>query len=154
MRISDWSSDVCSSDLVLALSVPVELHLHPSVVVDVDLVAPRSGHDRGLHAGHVRPWRTPGLAILHAAWDAGEAVAVAARAAIVAEVVAAAVPNRGDHVLFVERVLRVVGQGEAMARDQRADVAGRSEEKTSELQSLMRNSYAVFSLKKKTTERE
>src|SRR3546814_14680213 len=128
MRISDWSSDVCSSDLeaaddvgpvgvavferhqhlladarrheaaplgagvalgdahpartlvvVLALSVPVELHLHPSVVVDVDLVAPRSGHDRGLHAGHVRPWRTPGLAILHAAWDAGEAVAVAAR---------------------------------------------------------------------------
>src|SRR3546814_5259019 len=115
--------------------------------------SPRSGHDRGLHAGHVRPWRTPGLAILHAAGDAGEAVAVAARAAIVAEVVAAAVPNRGDHVLFVERVLRVVGQGEAMARDQRADVAGavedfvprfldfhdptRSEEHTSELQSLM-----------------
>src|SRR3546814_9271184 len=28
--------------------------------------------------------------------------------------------------------------------------AGRSEEHTSELQSLMRNSYAVFSLKKKT----
>src|SRR3546814_7202163 len=114
MRISDWSSDVCSSDL-------------------------------------------------HAAGDAGEAVAVAARAAIVAEVVAAAVPNRGDHVLFVERVLRVVGQGEAMARDQRADVAGavedfvpslldfhdptrrflaRSDEHTSELQSLMRLSYA------------
>src|SRR3546814_15968675 len=51
-----------------------------------------------------------------------------ARAAIVAEVVAAAVPNRGDHVLFVERVLRVVGQGEAMARDQRADVAGAVED--------------------------
>src|SRR3546814_5875054 len=29
-------------------------------------------------------------------------------------------------------------------------VAGRSEEHTSELQSLMRNSYAVFSVKKKT----
>src|SRR3546814_9486003 len=112
------------------MSVPVDLHLHPSVVVDVDLVALRPGHDRGLHAGHVRPWRTPGLAILHAAGDAGEAVAVAARAAIVAEVVAAAVPNRGDHVLFVERVLR------------------RSEEHTSELQSLMRLSYAVFCLKK------
>src|SRR3546814_14445956 len=83
---------------------------------------------RGLHDGHVRPWRKPGLAILHAAGDAGEAVAVAARAAIVAEVVAAAVPNRGDHVLFVERVLRVVGQGEAMARDQRADVAGAVED--------------------------
>src|SRR3546814_5490484 len=117
MRISDWSSDVCSSDLLVvvrALSVPVELHLHPSVVVDVDLVALRPGHDRGLHAGHVRPWRTPGLAILHAAGDAGEAVAVAARAAIVAEVVAA-----------------------------------RSEEHTSDLQSLMRISYAVFCLKNK-----
>src|SRR3546814_7568656 len=32
-------------------------------------------------------------------------------------------------------------------------VAGRSEEHTSELQSLMRNSYAVFCLKKKNTKR-
>src|SRR3546814_1859133 len=34
-----------------------------------------------------------------------------------------------------------------------ATVAGRSEEHTSELQSLMRNSYAVFCLKKKKQER-
>src|SRR3546814_3813566 len=33
--------------------------------------------------------------------------------------------------------------------DQRASGVGRSEEHTSELQSLMRNSYAVFCLKKK-----
>src|SRR3546814_10196452 len=33
----------------------------------------------------------------------------------------------------------------------RADLRGRSEEHTSELQSLMRISYAVFCLKKKTT---
>src|SRR3546814_9193307 len=33
----------------------------------------------------------------------------------------------------------------------RADIAGRSEEHTSELQSLMRISYAVFCLKKKKT---
>src|SRR3546814_1564123 len=33
-----------------------------------------------------------------------------------------------------------------------ADLPGRSEEHTSELQSLMRISYAVFCLKKKTTE--
>src|SRR3546814_7503867 len=32
--------------------------------------------------------------------------------------------------------------------------AGKSEEHTSELQSLMRNSYAVFCLKKKTTEQQ
>src|SRR3546814_4419531 len=35
------------------------------------------------------------------------------------------------------------------AEDQRRGEAGRSEEHTSELQSLMRNSYAVFCLKKK-----
>src|SRR3546814_5091015 len=39
------------------------------------------------------------------------------------------------------------GLGEIFAR---GDVAGRSEEHTSELQSLMRISYAVFCLKKKT----
>src|SRR3546814_5782319 len=37
----------------------------------------------------------------------------------------------------------------ASDRRDRADVAGRSEEHTSELQSLMRISYAVFCLKKK-----
>src|SRR3546814_2636829 len=36
-------------------------------------------------------------------------------------------------------------------RPRRADRAGRSEEHTSELQSLMRISYAVFCLKKKKT---
>src|SRR3546814_5636923 len=38
-----------------------------------------------------------------------------------------------------------------LASDAGADVNGRSEEHTSELRSLMRNSYAVFCLKKKTT---
>src|SRR3546814_5500037 len=37
----------------------------------------------------------------------------------------------------------------AVVRDQRFEVHGRSEEHTSELQSLMRISYAVFCLKKK-----
>src|SRR3546814_2019616 len=38
---------------------------------------------------------------------------------------------------------------EAVRRKQRLLLAGRSEEHTSELQSLMRSSYAVFCLKKK-----
>src|SRR3546814_9324686 len=58
--------------VVRALSVPVVLHLPPSVVVDFDLIALRSGHDRGMPAGPVRPWRTPGPAISPAAGDAGE----------------------------------------------------------------------------------
>src|SRR3546814_1460157 len=44
------------------------------------------------------------------------------------------------------------GEGRARVRDatgQGIEVAGRSEEHTSELQSLMRISYAVFCLKKK-----
>src|SRR3546814_9028092 len=41
------------------------------------------------------------------------------------------------------------GKGEAVARDPVDDAGERSEEHTSELQSLMRISYAVFCLKKK-----
>src|SRR3546814_1680532 len=43
--------------------------------------------------------------------------------------------------------------GPRLARDRRVAAATRSEEHTSELQSLMRISYAVFCLKKKTTTR-
>src|SRR3546814_1471055 len=50
-----------------------------------------------------------------------------------------------------ERALGQVGFGEHRADDQRADrrLRSRSEEHTSELQSLMRISYAVFCLHKK-----
>src|SRR3546814_4954055 len=39
----------------------------------------------------------------------------------------------------------------SLFNDRETDIAGRSEEHTSELQSLMRSSYAVFCLKKKNT---
>src|SRR3546814_5979904 len=42
------------------------------------------------------------------------------------------------------------GNRQTLARSAVTDSSGRSEEHTSELQSLMRNSYAVFCLKKKT----
>src|SRR3546814_2932909 len=45
---------------------------------------------------------------------------------------------------------RLVGCGKEFRRRQAAEI-GRSEEHTSELQSLMRISYAVFCLKKKNT---
>src|SRR3546814_4218642 len=57
--------------------------------------------------------------------------------------------NRVDH-LAVARLELVVGNGVLLQRaDHRDVVAVRSEEHTSELQSLMRISYAVFCLKKK-----
>src|SRR3546814_5272392 len=82
MRISDWSSDVCSSDLLASLS------------------------NNGTQTGS----------------GTRAAALIAARP-------------------------RSIGR---MAGAKRAKGTGRSEEHTSELQSLMRISYAVFCLKKKT----
>src|SRR3546814_6403481 len=100
MRISDWSSDVCSSDLPGSrLRRPrVPARLHPL----------QRGHRRARRAC-VREDREGGRGLL-----AGHAAA------------------RG-------------GGG------MNAPVPDRSEEHTSELQSLMRISYAVFCLKKKKT---
>src|SRR3546814_5239411 len=55
------------------------------------------------------------------------------------------------HRRIVQRAGEMIAGGRVFARQH--DVAGRSEEHTSELQSLMRISYAVFCLKKKNTVR-
>src|SRR3546814_2624499 len=89
MRISDWSSDVCSSDL----------------------------HQAGAS-------RCPRRTV-----------------AGIPRVQAGGRPFPGD--IYVQRPIR---NGDSTDRDE-----CRSEEHTSELQSLMRISYAVFCLKKKTT---
>src|SRR3546814_5487283 len=88
MRISDWSSDVCSSDLVERVGVEQ---------------MPAAHHQR----------QRPRVA------DVGNRIAV-----------------KDDQVGIFSRL-------------QRPHVVERSEEHTSELQSLMRISYAVFCLKKK-----
>src|SRR3546814_1829995 len=106
MRISDWSSDVCSSDLDDARRAPVAAH------GAAQGAWPR--RFRLLHQSRQPQGRRAG----------GEP---ARRAALSLEVAAPPDPHRGAGV---------AGRG-------------RSEEHTSELQSLMRNSYAVFCLKKK-----
>src|SRR3546814_1341876 len=53
------------------------------------------------------------------------------------------------HTIFKEYGYRVVGEPNALFEEQNAAKPDRSEEQTSELQSLMRISYAVFCLKKK-----
>src|SRR3546814_8402012 len=118
MRISDWSSDVCSSDLGVGPArflLDLGDHFHRA-----DL-----GRARHRPAGKERRKHI----------DGGSALA----------------QPRGDgrrHLmdggigLYVEEALRLDA---AHSRDPRQ----RSEEPTSELQSLMRISYAVFCLKKK-----
>src|SRR3546814_7290713 len=115
MRISDWSSDVCSSDL------PGDEGPEPDDRMDQQarlLAAPRRlaaqqlQHFAALHAG------------------------VQHRQAAVG-----ALAQRRPH----EEVVGALDQQE----NGEEDGAVRSEEHTSELQSLMRNSYAVFCLQKK-----
>src|SRR3546814_1359822 len=112
MRISDWSSDVCSSDLRLAaplpFAVPVE-RLREQRAPAVELFARRLGY-RSI----------PRL------------------------------QRDRNHRLFGHAHL--VGAGEPVGDSRQRQVgAGRSEERTSELQSLMRISYAVFCSKKQKT---
>src|SRR3546814_8597680 len=56
-----------------------------------------------------------------------------------------------QHIIEVQRILRLGHRVEAVVRAETDDRHRRSEEHTSELQSLMRISYAVFCLKKKKT---
>src|SRR3546814_3601503 len=119
MRISDWSSDVCSSDL-------------------------RSDHGQGAEEA-VQCLHRLGPVLF-----GGAAAGLARRQVVVTVGRPVQADRRGE---FVAGNLLGVAQGVAGAL---ADQAGRaqrrqvrSEEHTSELQSLMRISYAVFCLKKK-----
>src|SRR3546814_10715722 len=107
MRISDWSSDVCSSDLA-GEKVAAE---HGVTFCQVDVLSDESA----------------------------DAAFAKARAA-----------NGQERIL-----VNCAGGGNSMKTAGRDRKTGeirtfRSEEHTSELQSLMRTSYAVFCLKKKT----
>src|SRR3546814_4723072 len=102
MRISDWSSDVCSSDLIVEVAV-------------VPLAEEVAGH------------APAGLLVSLDTDEAAEARA-------------------GGYRLLCEEAADRVRRNAVMLVP---DPLPRSEEHTSELQSLMRISYAVFCLKKK-----
>src|SRR3546814_4583024 len=95
MRISDWSSDVCSSDLQGYPGLALWLLLHGVGIVQLERLRRRYRKTRRAEEQWIAPLAT---ALQH------------------------------GHIVYL---------------------VGRSEEHTSELQSLMRNSYAVFCLKKK-----
>src|SRR3546814_9266885 len=121
MRISDWSSDVCSSDLELASLPPGDLaqvrfsrdESRLALMLSSD-TSPRDVYTVDLAAGDSNRLTTA----LNPAIDEADLVA--------SEVIR--YPSFDD-----------------------LEIPARSEEHTSELQSLMRISYAVFRLKKKNT---
>src|SRR3546814_10806279 len=118
MRISDWSSDVCSSDLIVAaLDAGARRHLDAfgqqrerprAELVRLALQRMRGKDERGR------------IGAPHRVFDRRDRF----------------------HAVFVEIAENAHETGAQLA-------AGRSEEHTSDLQSLMRISYALFCLKTK-----
>src|SRR3546814_4561845 len=131
MRISDWSSDVCSSDLAVSVA---------------------SG-------GSLAPGNSPGRL------STGD-LTLAAGSTLTVEIDGTAAGTEYDQIAVTGSVdvtgstlattfgfTSVAGDSFVLIANDGADavVGPRSEEHTSELQSLMRNSYAVFCLKKEKT---
>src|SRR3546814_3717355 len=116
MRISDWSSDVCSSDLI-ARKLDIEALGRPRAI---DCRFRQAGTDQHIidAAPHDRRPRILGR------------------------------PAKGAHHVENVGLVTMIGTGDGVMMGNR-DEPRRSEEHTSELQSLMRISYADFCLKKK-----
>src|SRR3546814_10305999 len=110
MRISDWSSDVCSGTAakIASRKAPIRSHRHP--LQPTGRRHRRKKADRDVQAT-----------------NRGAAFCAQSREAV------AASPAAG-------------GSGAAAIEEGVIEMSGRSEEHTSELQSLMRNSYAVCCL--------
>src|SRR3546814_4112328 len=129
MRISDWSSDVCSSDL----PSPHRLsrRLRPAACPE----------------GQAHPRRRRGPPALRDHLQGREWQDHAARR-IFRFGARCRIPQVRERVMTVNQVIVIARE----AKQSRAVYAtlDRSEEHTSELKSLMRISYAVFCLKKKT----
>src|SRR3546814_5139594 len=108
MRISDWSPDVCSSDLEVD---PGDVAA-PAVRLDVDEDVD-GHHQQALDDRKLQP------------------------------------SPFGRRFHHQRKLVPCLRGASGVAAGDRPGMAGRSEEHTSELQSLMRISYAVFCLKKK-----
>src|SRR3546814_3972061 len=124
MRISDWSSDVCSSDLI---------EIPSAVLVLAEVVILFSGIFARYVLNTPLIWSDE-LASLLFLWLAMLGAAVAFR--------------RAEHMRMTALVNKASPTTKAFLEVFAVSVSLRSEEHTSELQSLMRISYAVFCLTK------
>src|SRR3546814_1652060 len=121
MRISDWSSDVCSSDLLRESAEQEAIRVFAANLKDLLLAAPAGpksvlGLDPGIRTGV-------------------KVAAIDATGKVLETATVYPFEPRRDREGSINTLAALVA---------------RSEEHTSELQSLMRISYAVFCLKQKT----
>src|SRR3546814_2030134 len=123
MRISDWSSDVCSSDL--------DTKGRGSASADVAFALVPEGEETRVDI-------TTNLTLSGSVAQYGRSAGM--------------INDLANHIIgqFADNLRKEIG-AMAEAQESRASASTRSEEHTSELQSLMRISYAVFCLKKKTS---
>src|SRR3546814_6012787 len=138
MRISDWSSDVCSSDLMV-----------PTVSLSIVLIAPAKRA-----VPEIRFWLVSSLTAL-----VSDMPGISTISAAITTVLRLSGPtNLATRIATVAASIAEIASLASRRRGRVADTQSttptsspiRSEEHTSELQSLMRISYAVFCLKKKT----
>src|SRR3546814_8559579 len=142
MRISDWSSDVCSSDLIRSASLRLAsfFHFNPNAPVDVEL-------DRLLQWG-----KTLGVAMLIEfdreifISDFGRDLTKPSTKGNGRKILSALIGLADHHGIVVETSYMTE---EMKLGAYYRSFGFRSEEHTSELQSLMTLSYAVICLKKK-----
>src|SRR3546814_5563184 len=140
MRISDWSSDVCSSDLSIRGSILFEPTPSIRNILIVEYFnAPENP------SGNVVAGISPGIATIEQFFDAPTGGNYAQQIRDFAARQQAMGPFKVDYGLDGKSRRH----GIAMVNTTTIDLTDRSEEHTSELQSLMRISYAVFCLKKK-----
>src|SRR3546814_4143079 len=131
MRISDWSSDVCSSDLVYGGACLASER--PGLPAALRLLEAEIARQVLPDGGHAERSPVVQLEVLR------HFVEMRAMLAAAQEESPAALQNAIDRMAPALRFFR---HGD----DRLALFNGRSEEHTSELQSLMRISYAVFCL--------
>src|SRR3546814_7681311 len=143
MRISDWSSDVCSSDLAINADYAARVAQLTDLIQNAGTVSDGSNTvalDNLLTSGTVTYDVTTGNLLQAEGADLATDILAGLPGSITAG-------NAAALATEVEDVYRA-------ALDEATSRLKRSEEHTSELQSLMRISYAVFCLKKKITQRE
>src|SRR3546814_9909230 len=122
MRISDWSSDVCASDL-RERARQLESDMKKMVLLAISAA--------GFLAGCERAPTFPEILMTYHDVDW--------------------LKTHEDQIPVIVAECDKIVNSELKQSDLPMPVARRSEEHTSELQSLMRISYAVFCLKKQTT---
>src|SRR3546814_3607221 len=150
MRISDWSSDVCSSDLGSLVARQQqgggEIHHQAALLLLQRPARRQQGDHLGQRRGRLGPGAPAPVDVGAKLLGIEAVVVVQRRQRLVAAPEVGERARRELTALCGNRLVEAFGRA---AVERRQAGLGRSEEHTSELQSLMRISYAVFCLKKK-----